>query len=282
MSSDAWPGDSEPAPVHLDGPNPSVSISALRKHARSQHSGTRTCQRNHGALDAHRARAAIENHVNRIAQTGANVLRCCRRKLRKSICSRSEAASGIAEVRSNSRAMGCAGIRSPTLGSPAVTISGTSARFGTTIVKGPGQKCCARVFYRDIRSISSAQVPGSHLDPIHMHDQRTAQRPTLSLEDSRHRFRVERVCTESVHGLCREGHQPTRAKRRRRLLNQGDHRRRYRSRSCRCGATPATRESTRRDRHPARVTGRQSRGATANPSPADKAPARNSAPGCQS
>ncbi len=37
-------------------------------------------------------------------------------------------------------ASGCAGIRSPTEGSPAVTMPGIEEHFGTTMVKGPGQK----------------------------------------------------------------------------------------------------------------------------------------------
>ena len=39
----------------------------------------------------------------------------------------------------NSSASGWAGIRRPTVGNPAVTMSGTSGHLGTTSVSGPGQ-----------------------------------------------------------------------------------------------------------------------------------------------
>ena len=49
------------------------------------------------------------------------------------------AAIGTCAVRINSRARACAGMRSPTVGRPAVTMSGTTLRLGTTSVSGPGQ-----------------------------------------------------------------------------------------------------------------------------------------------
>ena len=49
------------------------------------------------------------------------------------------AAIGTPATRINSSATGWAGMRRPTVGSPAVTISGIRACFGTTSVRGPGQ-----------------------------------------------------------------------------------------------------------------------------------------------
>jgi hypothetical protein len=49
------------------------------------------------------------------------------------------AAMGTPAARINSSASGCAGTRRPTVGNPAVTMSGTSARLGTIKVNGPGQ-----------------------------------------------------------------------------------------------------------------------------------------------
>jgi hypothetical protein len=49
------------------------------------------------------------------------------------------AAIGTRAARISSSATGCAGIRNPTVGSPAVTMSGSDGPFGSTIVNGPGQ-----------------------------------------------------------------------------------------------------------------------------------------------
>ncbi len=49
------------------------------------------------------------------------------------------AAMGTPAARINSSARGCAGMRSPTVGNPAVTISGMDGCLGTTRVNGPGQ-----------------------------------------------------------------------------------------------------------------------------------------------
>lgn len=50
------------------------------------------------------------------------------------------AATGTCAARSNVKASGCAGTRTPTFASPATTLEGTSAAFSSTIVSGPGQK----------------------------------------------------------------------------------------------------------------------------------------------
>jgi hypothetical protein len=49
------------------------------------------------------------------------------------------AAIGTPDSRISANATGCAGMRIPTVGNPAVTSSGTVDRFGSTRVNGPGQ-----------------------------------------------------------------------------------------------------------------------------------------------
>ena len=49
------------------------------------------------------------------------------------------AAMGTPAARISASASGCEGMRRPTVGSPAVAISGTAPDFGTTSVSGPGQ-----------------------------------------------------------------------------------------------------------------------------------------------
>ena len=49
------------------------------------------------------------------------------------------AAMGTPAARISSSARGCAGMRRPTVGRPAVTMSGISGCLGTTSVSGPGQ-----------------------------------------------------------------------------------------------------------------------------------------------
>ena len=56
---------------------------------------------------------------------------------------RSARQPGMAAASITARATGCAGIRTATVPSPAVTSSGTSADRGSTIVSGPGQKRAA-------------------------------------------------------------------------------------------------------------------------------------------
>src|SRR6185312_16409172 len=54
------------------------------------------------------------------------------------------AAIGTVAASRIARATGCDGTRTATVSSPAVTMSGTNDRFGTTSVSGPGQKASAR------------------------------------------------------------------------------------------------------------------------------------------
>jgi len=49
------------------------------------------------------------------------------------------AATGILAAESSAYATGCAGTRMATVGSPAVTLSGTALVYGKTNVSGPGQ-----------------------------------------------------------------------------------------------------------------------------------------------
>jgi hypothetical protein len=58
------------------------------------------------------------------------------------------AATGTPAVAMSARAMACPGTRTPTVGRPAVTRSGSSGRFGSTRVRGPGQKRPARTAKR--------------------------------------------------------------------------------------------------------------------------------------
>src|ERR1022692_4400883 len=55
------------------------------------------------------------------------------------------AATGTCAASISAKATGCAGIRTPTVGNPAVTMSGTSVVLGTTRVSGPGQNRSAKM-----------------------------------------------------------------------------------------------------------------------------------------
>src|ERR1019366_5141974 len=55
------------------------------------------------------------------------------------------AATGTCAASISAKATGCAGIRTPTVGNPAVTMSGTADNLGTTSVNGPGQNRSARM-----------------------------------------------------------------------------------------------------------------------------------------
>ncbi len=94
--------------------------------------------REHRGFDSHAALAAVEDQVDRIAKR-RRTCPAVRQEFGEAI--RAGAAMGIPASRS-SMAIGCAGIRKPTVSSPAVTRSGISDLFGTTSVSGPGQKAC--------------------------------------------------------------------------------------------------------------------------------------------
>ena len=55
------------------------------------------------------------------------------------------AASGTPEACISARAIGCEGIRMPTVSSPPDVMSGMRGFFGSTIVSGPGQKAFAQL-----------------------------------------------------------------------------------------------------------------------------------------
>ena len=130
------------------------------------------------------------------------------------------AAIGICAASINARASGCAGIRRPTLGSPAVTTSGTREFFGTMIVRGPGQKRFAR---RSAFSGPFARQPARHFDRRHVDDQRTRIRPSLGFEDALHGRFVERIRAQPVDGLGRERDQASGAQQLRRSCYFGAH-----------------------------------------------------------
>ena len=75
------------------------------------------------------------------------------------------AASGTPASRINFRNRGCAGIRTATLGNPAVASVGTAPVFGRTMVRGPGQNRFASLSARGIRQRHAAEVAqGCYVD----------------------------------------------------------------------------------------------------------------------
>ena len=71
------------------------------------------------------------------------------------------AAMGNSAARRSSRATGCAGMRNPTVSSPAVTMPGIMSRLRTTSVSGPGQKARARISARSGHSAANSRAISS-------------------------------------------------------------------------------------------------------------------------
>ena len=131
-------------------------------------------ERDHRAFDPDRARSAIEDH-DRARPSGT-----CSAVVGESSVNRFAlgAAIGICAASINARAIGCAGIRRPTLGSPAVTISGTLGLLGNDDRQRAGPETLGEAF--GIIGPFARQLAG-HFDRGHMDDQRARSgRPLAS------------------------------------------------------------------------------------------------------
>ena len=125
------------------------------------------------------------------------------------------AATGTPARRINSSATGCAGMRTPTSGRPAVTASGTALVRGSSRVSGPGQKACISLRAASGTSMTSPSsiarleictITGSHAGRC------------LASEDAFHRGRVQSIGAQPVDGLRGQGHQSSGAQNLRRPL----------------------------------------------------------------
>ena len=107
-------------------------------------SGSSPRERDDRAFDADRARAAIENHRDRVAEIVGDVLRRRRRNVAEAVGRRRrDAVPPAANAASKRCATGCDGTRRPTLSWPPVTTSATCAARGRISVSGPGQNAAA-------------------------------------------------------------------------------------------------------------------------------------------
>ena len=119
--------------------------------------------------------------------------------------------------RISSSATGCAGIRTPTSGRPAVTASGTAAERGSSSVSGPGQNAfiSRRAALRNIRN-----QPVKHRLVRDMDNHRIPRRPLLRRKDPLHRSRIQRIRPQPIDRLGWQRHQPADAKNLRRAVQR--------------------------------------------------------------
>ena len=104
------------------------------------------------------------------------------------------------------RAISWRGIRTATVGRPAVTMSGTSSLLGRTTVRGPGQNRSDQLLCRagDIRD-----QPSQVIRARDMNDQRIKMRSLLDFEDPGDGKRGKGVGSQAIHGLRWKGNDPS-------------------------------------------------------------------------
>ena len=108
------------------------------------------------------------------------------------------AATGTCAASISASATGCDGMRSPTVGRPAVTRSGTAGCFRNTSVSGPGQKRWASSSARCGHSATTCRAISRAAD---VHDDGTALRTALGLEDASDGGGIQRVRAQPIDGL---------------------------------------------------------------------------------
>ncbi len=97
------------------------------------------------ALDADRAGSTVEDHVDRGSSQIPRSATTCAAVVGLTAPNRlaDGAANGTPADRISSRAIGCAGTRSPTVSRPPATAAGSRSERGTINVSGPGQHVAA-------------------------------------------------------------------------------------------------------------------------------------------
>ena len=131
---------------------------AQRNHAGPQQRDLSANKRDHGRLNSDLVGPAIE-HLHRIAERFANMLGRGRRKSREAV--RAGRGDGHARASINCKRQGMRGMRTPTVGKPAVTMSGICGRFREhqrqrprPIAPAPAPRLAAAIPSRSLRAIS--------------------------------------------------------------------------------------------------------------------------------